>query len=374
MMEEAVLSRIGESFRQAGVNAEVEVPSGERFRLGEESPRVSVHIRTRRAFTALATLNENAIAEAYLDGGIEIEGSFQEALRLRSALNRHKGFPWVVRFVVPLLTGQTFTNRKAIARHYEMPPDFYLSFLDPVWPAYSQGVFEHPDDSLSAAIEHKFELATAACRIGPDSRVIEVGPGWGAYLRYLQLRGFCATALVNSSGLKSYLDHIFPRPQIEVEEGDFLAYHPRQRFSALTMMGVLEHLPCYRRVCRQIRRVLEPGARAFVDACASTKKYEMAEFIYRHIFPYNHTFMHLEGFLKAARDERLEVISVDDDTSNYGRTVTRWAENLERRREEVEARFGSYHFRRFRLFLWGSSHAFENGLLQCYRLVLGTPA
>ncbi len=68
----------------------------------------------------------------YLSGAIEVEGSFQDALRLRTVLRRHKGLPWLVRFLLPLCTGQTFANRIAIARHYDMPPEFYLSFLDPV--------------------------------------------------------------------------------------------------------------------------------------------------------------------------------------------------------------------------------------------------
>ncbi len=187
------------------------------------------------------------------------------------------------------------------------------------------------------------------------------------------MRGFHVRALVNSKSLKSYLESCFPRPQIEVELGDFLSYRPARQFSALTMMGVIEHLPCYDRVCRQIRRLLEPGSRAFVDGCASRQKYEMAEFIYRHIFPYNHTFLHLPGFLKAAREEGLEVVSVDDDSKDYGRTVACWAENLEHHRDQIEEQFGSYHFRRFRMFLWGSAQAFETGGLQCYRLVLATP-
>jgi cyclopropane-fatty-acyl-phospholipid synthase len=46
------------------------------------------------------------------------------------------------RFIQPLLFGQVHTNKRAIGAHYDIDPTFFLSFLDPQTPCYTQGVYE----------------------------------------------------------------------------------------------------------------------------------------------------------------------------------------------------------------------------------------
>ena len=41
------------------------------------------------------------------------------------------------RFIEPLLFGQVYTNKRAISSHYNADPKLFLSFLDPVFPAYA---------------------------------------------------------------------------------------------------------------------------------------------------------------------------------------------------------------------------------------------
>ena len=43
------------------------------------------------------------------------------------------------RFIQPLLFGQIHTNKRAISAHYDIDPEFFLSFLDPETPCYTQG-------------------------------------------------------------------------------------------------------------------------------------------------------------------------------------------------------------------------------------------
>jgi cyclopropane-fatty-acyl-phospholipid synthase len=341
---------------------------------GEGEPKARVVIRTKRALRQLLSFREEHIAEAYIAGELDLEGPPDEVFRCRELLKSSHGLSWLLRFVFPLMVGQVTANRNAIHKHYDLDPAFYLSFLDRVWPAYSQGIFLEPEESLSRAIERKFEFATDACHIGPESHVLEVGPGWGAYLRYLLPTGAQVTALANSPTLSAYLRSTIHSPRLTIVENDFLSYKPNDTFSALTMMGVLEHLPQYGAVCRKIRDVLQPGAYAYIDASAATsKKYDMSPFIYKHIFPYNHSFMDLNAFLAAAKKAGLEICSVHDDTDNYQRTAAAWAANLDANGAELQEKYGLYNFRRFRLYLWASAHAFADGGLQCHRVVLRTP-
>ena len=50
------------------------------------------------------------------------------------------------------------------------------------------------------------------------------------------------------------------------------------------------------------------------------------------------------------------------------------AENLDRHRDEIVAKWGERLYRRFRLYLWGCVHAFSNDDVNAYRLLLELPA
>lgn len=369
---ESVLGRLQEQLGELGTSFDLELPS-HTIGAGPGQPEAKIILRSAAAAKSLLSLREDRIAESYLRGELDLEGSFRDILKTRRLLRAWHGASWLARFIIPALVGQTTANRTAIRRHYDLDPSFYLSFLDPIWPAYSQGIYLDKEDTLSSAIERKFEFATQSCKIGPHTDLLEVGPGWGAYMRYLLLWGPQITAITNSSRQRHYLADIFSSPQVTLVEGDFLSYQPAKRFGALTMMGVLEHLPKYKQVCRKLRAVLEPGGYAYIDASAAETKYAMPSFIYRHIYPYNHSFMHLASFLKAAEQEKIEVVSLDDDSENYQRTLAAWASNFESARQELERHFEDYDVRRFRLYLWGSAIAFEEGNMQCYRLVLRMP-
>jgi cyclopropane-fatty-acyl-phospholipid synthase len=361
-------------FNALGKNIELISPDQKCHRFGSGEPLVTARFHTPRAWRQLLSLDENGIVESYLAGELDIDGSFEEALRCRGILHSRRSLAWMKRFIMPWLFGQVKTNRKAIGHHYELDAAFYLSFLDPVWPCYSQGIYESPDECLTSATERKLEYARQSCKIDSGSEVLEVGPGWGAWVSYLLPKGARVKGLTNSPSMRQFLESRFPHPHASFEAGDFLKYAPPRRFAALTMMGVLEHLPWYEHVCRQIRTLVEPGGYAYLDASAAKEKYEMSEFIYKHMYPYNHSFLHLEGFLRAVDRVKLQLVALHDDSESYWRTIKAWATNFDAHREALEKVYGSYQVRRFRMYLWGSAHGFETGSLQCHRLVLRVPA
>jgi cyclopropane-fatty-acyl-phospholipid synthase len=106
----------------------------------------------------------------------------------------------------------------------------------------------------------------------------------------------------------------------------------------------------------------------------SRKKYSKPTFISRYIFPGDHSYFCLHEFLAEAAKTKLEVLAVRDDRPNYYLTCKAWAENLEACREEIVGRWGEMLYRRFRLYLWGSAHAFLSHGMDAYRVVLQQPA
>ena len=228
----------------------IELHTGETRKVGQGAPEFRVALRNDRAFRALRTLDEGDICEAYLRGDLDIEGDMLKPFTLRTFLHDRHPLVLAWRFIQPLLFGQVYTNKRAIASHYNADPKLFLSFLDPVFPAYSQGVYEHDDEPLSRALQRKFDWAIEKCELGPGKRVLEIGPGWGAFAGHALQAGVRFTGITNSEVSQAYLRSKLANfgDQFDIVLTDFYDYEPDEQFDSIVIMGVIEHLPNYERV------------------------------------------------------------------------------------------------------------------------------
>ena len=134
----------------------IELPTGEKRKIGLGEAEFHVGLRNERALRALRTLDEAEIAEAYLHGDIDLDGDMLKPFALRAELDDRHPLVTAWRFIQPLLFGQVYTNKRAISSHYDLDPKLFLSFLDPDFPAYSQGIYVHDEEPLSRALKRKF--------------------------------------------------------------------------------------------------------------------------------------------------------------------------------------------------------------------------
>jgi cyclopropane-fatty-acyl-phospholipid synthase len=368
------LSRLSRRLASSPVAFELELPDGRQHAFGAGVPSFRIRARTERALPALGSLDLARIADAYLDAEFDVEGDMIAMYDLRPWLSDFHPLHSLWRFVQPLVYGQVGTNARAIRSHYDLGADFYLSFMGDAR-CYTQGVFEHPHEPLEAAQRRKFDFCLKQCDLGPGSHVLEVGPGWGAFAEHAARRGVRVTGVTNSRDSARYMTALGARLGLawEIVEADLLAYRPSQRFDAVVLMGIMEHLPDYPAVLDRFQALLRPGGRVYLDASASRAKYRASSFITRRIYPGNHSFFVLHDFLAAVARTPLRVRGVYDDRVDYYRTFVHWARNLEAGRERLIGGFGEWDYRRFHLYLWGSAHCFLRDTLQCYRVVLERP-
>jgi cyclopropane-fatty-acyl-phospholipid synthase len=159
----------------------------------------------------------------------------------------------------------------------------------------------------------------------------------------------------------------------EVRLEHFLEHRADEPYDAIVNLGVTEHLPDYAASLAQYRRLLKPGGRVFLDACASRTKFPFSAFVRAHIWPGNASPLTLDDYLRELARTPFELVYVKNDRHNYELTARRWAENLERHRDEVIRRWGARHYRRFRLYLWGCVHSFVTDNVTAYRMLLQLP-
>jgi len=355
---------------------EVEL-GGERLCIGAGQVKFQVIIHNRRGVSALASLDEKRIGEAYLDGDITVEGDLTAALDLRASLtDRHPLVYLWSTYGQRLLFGQVNRDKQWIHEHYDNESDFYLLFLDKRYRCYSHGYFEGDDEPLDRAIRRKLDTAIEACGIKPGWRVLDIGAGWGAFTEHAGKRGVRVTSLTISAESERYVNDLIAREGLpcQVVREHFLEYASKERYDAVVNLGVTEHLPNYVATLAQYEKLLKPGGRVFLDACASRTKYGFSSFVLTHVWPGNTTPLKLADYLDAVEKTPFELIYARNDRHNYLLTTKKWAENLDQHRDEIVARWGERLYRRFRLYLWGCVHSFSTDDVTAYRLLLELPA
>ena len=258
------LSRIDGFFDRIGVTEtsfSVEMPDGQKRDVGNDEPHFNIALRTDRAVKALRTLDEANFAEAYLRGDIDVDGDIIDLFALRASLDDRHPIVAAWRFIQPLIFGQVFTNKAAISSHYDLDPGLFLSFLDPVLPAYSQGVYDSDDETLDKALRRKFDYAVEKCELGQSTRVLEIGPGWGAFAGHVLPRGVNFVGLTISEVSLKFINEKLSeyRESFDMQLQDLLEYDPKEKFDSIVIMGVIEHLPPLRARVEKIQPSAEAG-------------------------------------------------------------------------------------------------------------------
>ena len=344
--------------------------------IGTGEPECAILLHNQTGLEALASLDELRIGEAYLDGDVDFDGDILAALDLRPMLrDSHLLTSLWHAFGSAALAARVDRDRRAIREHYEADPAFWLCFLDEDVHGYSHGFFDHDDEALEKAILRKLDYAIDACRLGPGSRVLDVGAGWGAFTGHAGRRGIQVTSLTLSPALKRFVADIIDGEDLPctVREEHLFRHRPTEKYDAVVVLGVTEHLTDYPATLREFQRVLTPGGRVYLDACGSRRRYTMSTFARAHVWLGGGAFMHLSSYLRAVERSAFDPVEMRNDRHNYALTTRRWAENLDRNRSTVIDRWGERTYRLFRLYLWGSASALAKGTLEAYRMVLELP-
>jgi cyclopropane-fatty-acyl-phospholipid synthase len=339
---------------------------------GRGEPAATLVVNDRRGAAALATMDALAVCEAYLNGALDVVGEIKPLLALRDMFRDRHPLLRAMRFVRPLLAGQTASDRAWIAEHYDREPEFYLLFLDARHRAYSQGVFADDAEPLEDAITRKLDFALDAIGARPGDRVLDVGGGWGAFTQHAGRRGIRVTSLTISEASERFIGGLIAAEGLpcQVRREHLLEHRPAERYDGLVNLGVTEHLPDYPGTLAHYARLLKPGARACLDASAARRKHDVSAFFERYVFRGNGSPLCLHDYLAAVAASPFELETVLNDRHNYMLTTRHWAMNLERSRARIEEVWGATAYRVFQLYLWGCVDGFERDEIQAYRWVM----
>ena len=348
-------------------------PDGDVQQFGSR-PTFQVRFRNAKGVRAAVTLDELRFCEAYMEGDIDIDGSMYDLFHLRGVMRDVRPLKRFISFLYRHVLNTSGLRQKWIGHHYDEPVELFASFLDSEHLCYSHGFFESSDEPLETAMTRKLEYAIAATRLQPGMRVLDIGGGWGSFLRFAGHRGIHVTSLTISPRQYEWMTKAIAAESLPCEALMQDAYKFRvpddRRFDAIVNLGVTEHLTDYRTLTSQYRHLLKPGGRIYFDSAASDQMYDVSTFIAEHIFPGTTSYLCISRFLAEAARQHFEIELIDNDRTNYKLTTQKWAERLESNRDFIVQHVGEWTYRKFRLLIWACAAMFDLNVVTAYRVVL----
>lgn len=179
-----------------------------------------IYVNDYSLFTKVAFAGEIGLGEAYMEGlwdsdnltnllmlFIENREELKGGNPALSALSRARDFR------LHLSRANTLNGSKDnIAEHYDLPSEFYKTFLDDTM-TYSCGVFRSIDDTLEASQQNKINLIIDKARIKKGDHVLEIGCGWGGFALFAVRKTGCRVTGITVS--KAQYDYMKERVRKE---------------------------------------------------------------------------------------------------------------------------------------------------------------
>ncbi|HEY1681044.1 MAG TPA: cyclopropane-fatty-acyl-phospholipid synthase family protein [Candidatus Tumulicola sp.] len=270
-------------------------------------------------------------------------------------------------------------DRAAIGFHYDLPIEFYQTFLDDSL-TYSCAYFDEGIETLDAAQRAKIDHIFRKIRLERNERILDIGCGWGGLVvRASSVFGARATGITLS---EPQFQEARRRVAAEGARADVRLCDYRElkdeTFDKAVSVGMFEHVG--RRNLKTYFKAafaaLRPGGlflnHGIANQNVSTRDNAERSFIGRFIFP-DGDLLRISEALRIAESVGFEIRDVENLRQHYVRTLAMWVASLERNRERAISVAGEQTYRAWRLYMAGSAQGFRSGRLGLYQVLLGRP-
>jgi len=349
---------------------------GKSIAIGGEKPEFKIIIKNKNGLKAIKSLNELKVAEAYIKGDLDVEGDLIKAMSIRNVLADRNTWIKVWRRLAPTIFGRVRLNPKWIAKHYDLN-NIQLILIDNKYNTYTPGIYENDNDSGEEGAERKLNIAFQSLRLKPDDSVLDIGCGWGGFLRFAVGKGAHVTGITLSKDQKQYVEDLIKENEFKAEVlyQDFFTFQPKKKYDGIVMMGVLEDLSDYQRVMSKLPSFLKLGGRIYLDFSASKTSFSTTSFTTKYVWPGAFRPVYMPQFIEAIRKSPFEIVAIYNDRHNYYLWSKKGHERWIEKKKEVIMRTDEQFWRMFRILLAGlagemSSPSYS---LTAYRMLLELP-
>jgi cyclopropane-fatty-acyl-phospholipid synthase len=341
-------------------------------------PAATVVIQDRAMLYRLLRDPETGFGDAYMDGGVDVEGDLVRLLEaVYGAMQRPPGKgPWLTTMASKWMDLWQDNSRRGsranIHRHYDLGNDFYKLWLDDRM-VYTCAYFPTPSATLEQAQIAKMDHVCRKLCLQPGETVVEAGCGWGALALHMAREYGVSVKAYNIS--HEQIAYARERAsaeglsdRVEYIEDDYRAISGQ--FDVFVSVGMLEHvgLDHYAEIAGIIQRTIGDTGRGLLHFIGRNHPAVFSRWIRKRIFPGAYA-PSLRESLAVLEPKNFSVLDVENLRMHYAKTLEHWLERFEKSKQQVAAMYDSRFVRAWRLYLAGSLASFRTGNLQLFQVL-----
>ena len=382
MLNQLLVYQVRRRVEASGLPFVVEFWNGEMVGAVDDAA-VRVRLHQPASLRAMADPSLGALARAYVEGALDLDGNVRDILALGDRLcnageckpkTGSDGWKW--------WRHTRSRDRRNIQYHYDVSNDFYGLWLDKRR-VYSCAYFKHPDMSLDDAQVAKLDHICRKLHLQPDEQFLDIGCGWGGLvLHAAENYGVRAVGITLSDDQHAYVSQLIAERglggRVEVRRMDYRDVPELCAYDKIASVGMFEHVGRVNLAAYfdKIAALLKPGGLVLNHGITSAAPNAgglgsgIAEFIDDYVFP-GGELVHASDVLRAAAGSGLECLDSENLRPHYGMTLWHWVTRLEQHSEAARRLIGEQKYRIWRIYMAGSAYAFDRGWMELWQVLAG---
>ena len=365
-------------------NLRVTTAGGLTFTCGDGTGRpAAIRFTTAAAERGVLINPQLRLGEAYMNGGVVVErGTLADVLAI---LQGQAGdvmspvwarVPGIARSLYNRFTQLNLRprSRRNVAHHYDLDAQLYALFLD-ADRQYSCAYFENGDQSLDDAQLAKKRHLAAKLLVGENSRVLDIGSGWGGLALYLaDICGAHVTGITLSreqhalAQVRASEKGLTDKVEFRLQDYRDVSGH----FDRIVSVGMFEHVGVgfYDTFFRRCRDLLDDQGVMLLHSIGRSEGPSTTNpWIAKYIFPGGYIPALSEVLPKVERSGLL-VTDIEILRLHYAETLKAWRERFLAHREQVERLYDGRFVRMWEFYLAASEMAFREQNMMVFQMQL----
>jgi cyclopropane-fatty-acyl-phospholipid synthase len=331
-----------------------------------------IRVRDERFFRRALTEGALGLGESYMEGWWEAERVDELFVRLARLDPGRIPIPWSLKW---LLLQDRVVNRQRRSRahrigehHYDLGNDLFRAMLDDRM-AYSCGYWKEAT-TLADAQEAKLDLVCRKLGLRAGQAVLDIGCGWGSFVRFAAERyGVTAVGVNNSAEQTALGRELSAGLPVEIRQQDYRDV--TGVFDHVVSIGMFEHVGPrnYRDYFAVARRCLKEEGLFLLHTIGSHAAGKTVDaWTEKYIFP--------DGAQPSIGQiaSAIEGLFVMEDWHNIGAdydpTLMAWFANFDAAWEELRTRYDEVFYRMWKYFLLSCAGSFRARRNNVWQIVL----
>ena len=340
---------------------------------GERPWDIQVH--DERLYDRVFAHGSVGLGEAYMDGWWDAEdltGFFAHVLRAH--LDSRISFLGALGYVLRA----RFTNMQNTKRayqvgeqHYDIGNDLYERMLDKRL-AYSCGYWSSPAtpaQNLDNAQEQKLDLVCRKIGLKPGQTVLDIGCGWGSFLKFAAERyGAKGVGVTVSKEQAALARETCTGLDVDIRIEDYRTL--QGTFDHIISIGMFEHVgpKNYRAYMQKVSSLLKEDGLFLLHTIGSDRTTWTSD-------PWFHKYIFPNGVLPsvAQMGAAIDGLFMLEDWHNFGAdydlTLQEWFKNFDAAWPELQSKYGERFYRMWKYYLLSVAGGFRSRRTHLWQLV-----